>query len=158
MDFAAFKRLVEDNFGPADTGLLGEFVSTVEGLVQGGRDLFTAVYDTAQEMRDTLLDLQHLREDFADADLDDDDDELQDDVCDNCQSSGVLVEQTCPLCGKTLCAECAALNDGYCAECADEDEDNFCPGCGVPIGEDHEADCLEAAAEERSAEVDHAAH
>ncbi len=80
MDCAAFKCLVEDHFGPADTGLLGEFVSTVEGLVQGGRDLFTAVDDTAQEMRDLLLDLQHLREDFADADLDDDDDELQDAV------------------------------------------------------------------------------
>ncbi len=133
MDFVAFKRLVEDNFGPADTGLLGEFVSTVEGLVQGGRDLFAAVYDTAQEMHDTLLDLQHLREDFADPD--DDDDELEgDDLCDNCQNSGVLVEQTCPLCGKTLCTECAALNDGYCAECASEDD------------------------EDDSLEVDHAAH
>ena len=144
MDFVAFKGLVEDNFGPADTGLLGEFVSTVENLVQGGRDLFTAVYDTAQEMRDLLLDLQHLREDCAGADLDDDDDELEGaDVCDNCQSSGVLVEQTCPLCGKTLCVECAALNDGYCAECADEDEDNFCPGCGAASDEEHAAGCEE---------------
>ncbi len=147
MDFTAFRSLVEDNFGPADTGLLGEFVRTVEGLVQEGRALLVAVGETAQEMRDTLLSLQCLsedstseEEDFAD---EDDDDLLYEDVCDNCQSSGVLVEQTCPLCGKTLCAECAALNDGYCAECAGEDGDNFCPGCGVPIGEEHEADCAE---------------
>ncbi len=143
MDFVTFKRLVEDNFGPADTGLLGEFVSTVEGLVQGGRDLFTAVDNTAQEMRDLLLELQHLREDFADADPDDDDEWVGDDLCDNCQSSGRMVEQICPLCGKTLCTECAALNDGYCAECAGKDEDNVYPGCGAPIGAEHEAGCAE---------------
>jgi hypothetical protein len=147
MDFTAFKSLVEDNFGLADTGLLGEFVSTVEGLVQEGRALFVAVDETAQEMRDVLLGLQRLGEDFTSEEEDlvdeDDDDPLYEDVCDNCQSSGVRVEQTCPLCGKTLCVECAALNDGYCAECAGEDEDNFCPGCGVPIGEEHAADCEE---------------
>lgn len=36
-------------------------------------------------------------------------------------------------------------SDGKCPSCADRFEsDNFCPGCGEPIGEDHTEDCEEA--------------
>lgn len=51
----------------------------------------------------------------------DDDEESGGDVCDSCRSSDVLVSQTCPACGKTLCAECAADYDGLCGDCAAEE-------------------------------------
>lgn len=128
MTLEEFKRMIEDDFGPTDSGMLGELVETVANMVAAGKtDLSTAIYNAAQEMRDTLADIQNL----GDADLDDEDtdefdealDEAGDDCCDNCMTSGIACSQTCPDCGAVLCAECAAENDGYCGECANDNED-----------------------------------
>ena len=56
--------------------------------------------------------------DRGDDEPEDDDEEAGDDVCDNCYTSGVTCDQTCPECGRTLCTDCAAANDGLCGECA----------------------------------------
>ena len=124
MTFEEFKRLIEADFGPTDSGMLRELVDTVENMVAGGgSDLATAITNAAQEMRDTLADIQSLgSEDLDDEDTDEFDEALDeeegDDCCDNCMTSGIACSQTCPDCGKTLCAECAADNEGRCSECA----------------------------------------
>ncbi len=129
MTLEEFKRTIEADFGPTDSGMLGELVETVANRVADGKtDLSNAIYNAAQEMRDTLADIQNL----GDADLDDGDtdefdvaldDEEGDDCCDNCMTSGLACSQTCPDCGAVLCAECAAENDGYCSECARDNQD-----------------------------------
>jgi|WetSurMetagenome_2_1015567.scaffolds.fasta_scaffold24176_2 hypothetical protein len=124
MTFEEFKRLIEADFGPTDSGMLGELVDTVENMVAGGgSDLATAITNAAQEMRDTLADIQRLgSEDLDDEDTDEFDEALDeeegDDCCDNCMTSGIACPQTCPDCGKTLCAACAADNEGRCSECS----------------------------------------
>lgn len=131
LTFEEFKRLIETDFGPTDGGILGELVDTVEHLVAGGSDLSSAIYNAAQEMRDTLADIQSLgSEDLDDEDTDEfdearDEEAGGDDCCDNCYTSGVDCSQTCPDCGAVLCADCAAENDGRCAKCvgaAEEEE------------------------------------
>jgi hypothetical protein len=131
MTFEEFKRLIETDFGPADGGILGELVDTVENMVAGGSDLSSAITNAAQEMRDTLADIQSLgSEDLDDEDTDEFDETLDeeaggDDCCDNCLTSGVDCSQTCPDCGAVLCADCAAENEGLCAKCtgaAEEEE------------------------------------
>lgn len=130
MTFEEFKRLIEADFGPTDSGMLRELVDTVENMVAGGgSDLTTAITNAAQEMRDTLADIQSLTsEDIDDEDTDEFDEALDeeegDDCCDNCMTSGIACSQTCPDCGKTLCAECAADNEGCCSECASNADGN----------------------------------
>lgn len=130
MTLDEFKRLIESDFGPADAGMLGELVATVENLVMGGSDLSSAIHNAAQEMCDTLAEIQNLRDDDLSDDLTDEFDAAledeggdADDVCDNCYASGVAVSQTCPECGRTLCADCAAENDGLCGDCAAKADD-----------------------------------
>ena len=126
MTLDEFKRMIEGDFGPADAGMLGELVATVENMVEGGSDLSSAIYNAAQETRDTLSNIQNLRKDDLDDDLTDefdaalDDEDSDDDVCDNCYAAGVSISQTCPECGRTLCAGCAAEDDGLCGACAAE--------------------------------------
>ena len=108
--------------------MLGELIDTVENMVAGGgSDLASAITNVAQEMRDTLADIQSLdSEDIDDEDTDEFDEALDeeegDDCCDNSMTSGIACSQTCPDCGKTLCAECAADNEGRCSECASNAE------------------------------------
>ena len=126
MTLDEFKRMIESNFGRADAGMLGELVATVENMVEGGSDLSSAIYNAAQEMRDTLAKIQTLCGDDHADDLEDDDegeDSDADDVCDNCHTAGVPISQTCPECGRTLCADCAAEDDGLCGACAAEGEE-----------------------------------
>jgi hypothetical protein len=135
MTLDEFKRMVEADFGPTDSGMLGELIETVGNMIANGKtDLSSAVYNAAQEMRDTLADLQSLGdEDLGDEDTDEFDEALDDeeakggdDCCDNCLTSGVDCAQTCPSCGAVLCPECAVENEGRCANCGnnavDEDE------------------------------------
>jgi len=69
--------------------------------------------------------VNHLEIELAESDDEAaDDEEAGDDLCDNCFAAGVACDQTCA-CGKTLCADCAAENDGRCGGCAakaDEEE------------------------------------
>ncbi len=132
MTFEEFKRLIEADFGPTDSGMLGELIDTVEKMVTGdSSDLASAITNAAQEMRDTLSDIQSLGSEDIDAEDTDEfdevlDDEAGDDCCDNCMTSGIDCSQTCPGCGAVLCADCAAENEGLCAECvnnADEEEE-----------------------------------
>jgi hypothetical protein len=129
MTFEEFKRLIEADFGPTDSGMLGELVATIENMVAGGgSDLASAIYNAAQEMRDTLADIQSLgSEDLDDEDTDEFNEVLDevegDDCCDNCMTSGIACSQTCLDCGKTLCAECAAENEGRCSDCASNADD-----------------------------------
>ena len=56
-----FEKLVGENFGPVEnTGMLAELVTTVEGMVEGGTDLPLAVWNSAQEMIDTLNKIQRM--------------------------------------------------------------------------------------------------
>lgn len=135
MTLDEFKRLIESDFGPTDAGLLGELVAIVENMVAGGSELMSAIYNAAQEMRDTLAEIQRLGDDDLGDDLTDEfdaalaaaldtEDGEGDDMCDNCYTSGVAVSQTCPICGRTLCADCAAENDGRCGECVTKTDDD----------------------------------
>ena len=84
-------------------------------------------------MRDTLADIQNLRDadladelsDEFDAALEDEsEDSDADDTCDNCFAAGVPISQTCPECGRTLCADCAAeAEDGFCGNCQANETD-----------------------------------
>ena len=123
MTLDAFKHLIEEHYGPLDNiGMLGELVATVENMMKGGSNLLPAVYNAAQEMRDTLASIQQISADDLEED-DEGEDSDGDDVCDNCHAAGVSISQTCPECGKTLCAECAAENEGFCGDCEAEREE-----------------------------------
>ena len=139
MTLDEFKRLIESDFGPADAGMLGELVATIENMMKGGSDLSSAIYNSAQEMRDTLADIQKIHDDDLADDLtdefdaaleDESEDSDADDVCDNCFAAGVPISQTCPECGRTLCADCAAEDDGLCGACAAEKIEDAPPTSG----------------------------
>ncbi len=130
MTLDEFKRMVEADFGPTAAGMLSELVETVGNLMANSKtDLSSAVYNAAQEMRDTLADLQRLGDDdLADEDTAEFDEELDDEIegddcCDGCLTSGRACSQTCPACGAVLCADCAAENEGRCAACVSNAEE-----------------------------------
>jgi len=85
--------------------------------VQGKR---LTVIDQDDDAWDVDLDQIEL----AESDDEDDDEAEDDDLCDNCFAAGVACDQTCPECGKTLCADCAVENDGLCGGCAAKAEED----------------------------------
>ncbi|HSD82216.1 MAG TPA: hypothetical protein VLG46_00055, partial [Anaerolineae bacterium] len=122
MTWDEFKRTIEDDFGPIDSGMRGELVEMAGNMMAEGKTpLSVAVYHTAPELRDTRRDIQRLG--AGDLDLDEEGlaeiegEAAGDDGCDNCMSSDVACSQTCPGCGAVLCPECAVENEGRCANC-----------------------------------------